>query len=339
MAILQGHEDVAVGIVEDLARTLGRVPRPEEVRRALATRGMAAAQVLASARAHRSGEALHRPAAAPPVVAHTSKAEGTGVVAMPSIPASDESDDWFSTLLDFGDAADEPVAGPEADLDPGVRSAVALLVDDWQRAGGVITEEAVDRFLEKRALAVAQRADVIAALLQRGVVPTPADEGAAGDDDLDSIPRGSTDLVAAYLGQVGRFSLLTADEEIRLGRSIRRGAAAAAESSASSNSSRRRDLRQLDREVEAGKAARKRFVECNLRLVVSLAKKRAMNAEGLEILDLIQFGNLGLLRAVDKFDPELGYKFSTYATWWIRQSIDRGIADTGRLVRVPVHMF
>lgn len=123
--------------------------------------------------------------------------------------------------------------------------------------------------------------------------------------DLSEI---SDDSIRMYLNEIGRFPLIDAEEEVRLGRLIKKG----------------------------DQNARKKLAEANLRLVVSIAKKYM--GRGLGLLDLIQEGNVGLFRAVDKFDPEKGFKFSTYATWWIRQGVTRAIADQARTIRVPVHM-
>jgi RNA polymerase primary sigma factor len=123
---------------------------------------------------------------------------------------------------------------------------------------------------------------------------------------------GDGDPVRRYLEEIGRHPLLSADEEIELANAIAAGGA--------------------DAEV-----ARKRFIQSNLRLVVSIAKRYPH--KGLALLDLIQEGNLGLMRAVDKFDPERGVKFSTYATWWIRQGIGRALDDTSRTIRVPTHVL
>jgi RNA polymerase sigma factor (sigma-70 family) len=150
----------------------------------------------------------------------------------------------------------------------------------------------------------------------------------------DRVERDDEDLVRLYLGDIGRYPLLTKDDEVRLARAIEDGVAAADELTRTSGSSiaRRRELR---RTVSAGEAAQRTFVQSNLRLVVSIAKK--YQASGLPLLDLVQEGNLGLMHAVEKFDWRKGFKFSTYATWWIRQAITRGIANTGRTIRLPVH--
>src|SRR5271169_3680232 len=142
------------------------------------------------------------------------------------------------------------------------------------------------------------------------------------------------DLVKLYLRDIGRYPLLSKDDEARLGQAIEAGheAAALAESETSPTPARKRQLRQIQR---AGATAHETFVSSNLRLVVSIAKK--YQASGLPLLDLVQEGNLGLIHAVEKFDWRKGFKFSTYATWWIRQAITRGIANTGRTIRLPVH--
>ena len=144
----------------------------------------------------------------------------------------------------------------------------------------------------------------------------------------------SEDLVQLYLADVGRHPLLTKADEVRLSRRIQDGFAAAAElASGPAGNVRTDELRALIRD---GEAAKREFVNANLRLVVSIAK-RYQSSSGLSLLDLVQEGNLGLLHAVEKFDWRKGFKFSTYATWWIRQAIHRGIANTGRTIRLPVH--
>ena len=144
------------------------------------------------------------------------------------------------------------------------------------------------------------------------------------------------DLVRVYLREIGRHKLLAADEEIEIAKTIEAGneAAQRLQGSNGSLSARTRDL--LARQVEDGEFARRKFIEANLRLVVSIARR--YQGFGLPLLDLIQDGNLGLLRAVEKYDWRRGFKFSTYATWWVRQGISRGLADRARTIRLPVHI-
>ncbi|MDP9442789.1 MAG: sigma-70 family RNA polymerase sigma factor [Actinomycetota bacterium] len=141
------------------------------------------------------------------------------------------------------------------------------------------------------------------------------------------------DLVRLYLTDIGRHSLLSKDDEATLAEARRVGVEAAEELRTTKPSPARK--RQLRRLVQEGEVAELRFVQSNLRLVVSIAKK--YQASGVPLLDLVQEGNLGLMHAVEKFDHRKGFKFSTYATWWIRQAITRGIANTGRSIRLPVH--
>jgi RNA polymerase sigma factor (sigma-70 family) len=143
------------------------------------------------------------------------------------------------------------------------------------------------------------------------------------------------DLVKLYLRDIGRSPLLTKDDEARLARAIEAGREATVDLNNPGTHltpAKQRDLRRIQC---LGAASQESFVSCNLRLVVSIAKK--YQASGLPLLDLIQEGNLGLIHAVEKFDWRKGFKFSTYATWWIRQAITRGVANTARTVRLPVH--
>lgn len=151
------------------------------------------------------------------------------------------------------------------------------------------------------------------------------------DDDTEKVPEIHMDLsipeginiddpVRMYLKEIGRVPLLSAEEEITLAKTIERGNSPDA----------------TEEEIKAGSIAKKKLTDANLRLVVSIAKRYV--GQGMLFLDLIQEGNLGLLKAVDKFDYSKGYKFSTYATWWIRQAITRAIADQARTIRIPVHM-
>ncbi|GHJ55849.1 RNA polymerase sigma factor [Nonomuraea sp. TT08I-71] len=155
--------------------------------------------------------------------------------------------------------------------------------------------------------------------------------------DLDATDeRGvSTDLVRAYLNGIGRTKLLTAAQEVELSKRIEAGLFAEEKLSTCTpvSTELRADLELIAVE---GRAAKDHLLEANLRLVVSIAKR--YTGRGMAFLDLIQEGNLGLIRAVEKFDYAKGYKFSTYATWWIRQAITRAMADQARTIRIPVHM-
>jgi RNA polymerase sigma factor (sigma-70 family) len=159
--------------------------------------------------------------------------------------------------------------------------------------------------------------------------------------DYDAAERGiSADLVRAYLNGIGRTKLLTAEQEVDLARRVEAGLFA--EECLGQGTFRGqpltdpRLLRDFDTLVTEGRAAKAHLLEANLRLVVSIAKR--YTGRGMAFLDLIQEGNLGLIRAVEKFDYTKGYKFSTYATWWIRQAITRAMADQARTIRIPVHM-
>src|ERR1700680_2418440 len=143
------------------------------------------------------------------------------------------------------------------------------------------------------------------------------------------------DLVKLYLRDIGRYPLLTKDDEARLAQAIEAGheaAAVLADPNSKPTPAKKRELRRIQC---AAAAAQQTFVSSNLRLVVSIAKK--YQSSGLPLLDIVQEGNLGLIHAVDKFDWRKGFKFSTYATWWIRQAIQRGIANSARVIRLPVH--
>ncbi len=143
------------------------------------------------------------------------------------------------------------------------------------------------------------------------------------------------DLVRQYLREIGQYPLLNDIQEVELARAIEEGERAAERLEKSKRISDKQRL-ELEACARSGRAAKRRFIQSNLRLVVSIAKK--YSAAGLPLLDLIQEGNLGLMRAVEKFDYQRGFKFSTYATWWIRQAITRAIADQARTIRIPVHM-
>jgi RNA polymerase sigma factor (sigma-70 family) len=149
------------------------------------------------------------------------------------------------------------------------------------------------------------------------------------------LERDDEDLVRLYLNDVGQHALLSKDDEVRLAQEIEAAVQASTALSQRGTTINPTERRALRRAVRRGEDAHNRFVLANLRLVVSIAKK--YRASGLPLLDLIQDGNLGLIHAVDKFEWRKGFKFSTYATWWIRQGIARGIANTSRTIRLPVH--
>lgn len=145
----------------------------------------------------------------------------------------------------------------------------------------------------------------------------------------------SSDLFRQYLREIGRIPLLTAAEEVELARRVEAGLFAEEKLRLTPDLDSRL-AHDLDRLVVAGRMAKRRLIEANLRLVVSVAKRYV--GRGLTMLDLVQEGNLGLIRAVEKFDYARGFKFSTYATWWIRQAMSRALADQARTIRVPVHV-
>jgi RNA polymerase primary sigma factor len=140
-----------------------------------------------------------------------------------------------------------------------------------------------------------------------------------------------------YLNEIGQVDLLTADDEKRLGKQIKDGLEAKKQFDATADSLGIRERRSLQRTVSDGEKAKEHMVRANLRLVVSIARR--YDRKELQLADLIQEGNIGLMHAADKYDFEKGFKFSTYATWWIRQAMSRAMADQGRNIRIPGHMM
>ncbi len=216
---------------------------------------------------------------------------------------------------------------------------VLAQVTDQMSALGITIDDAVDHV------------DDTPSGLRREVVM----EGAEGDEEVERLlsrrrkrrgkkasPRGeggSADGVRMYLREIGQVDLLTAEDERRLAQLIEEGQIAAGTIDRCEEEGRTLDpaeARLLMRAVNRGERAKSELTQANLRLVVSIAKR--YSGRGMQLLDLIQEGNLGLMRAVDKFDYTKGFKFSTYATWWIRQAITRSIADQARTIRIPVHM-
>ncbi|MFI0514548.1 RNA polymerase sigma factor [Streptomyces sp. WSLK1-5] len=246
---------------------------------------------------------------------------------------------------DSGEAAD---SAPEVPL-PHPLAAIILEVAPVQTQTLAQTENSTDDTTEQDA-----EPDVLVAVPpQSRVAHHPeAEPDAPPAEALEHVetepaeppepPRGrvdtggpSSDLFRQYLREIGRIPLLTAAEEVELARRVEAGLFAEEKLSNTPDLDSQLAL-DLDRLVVRGRMAKRRLIEANLRLVVSVAKRYV--GRGLTMLDLVQEGNLGLIRAVEKFDYARGYKFSTYATWWIRQAMSRALADQARTIRVPVHV-
>jgi RNA polymerase primary sigma factor len=263
----------------------------------------------------------------------TAKKAEVGPAADTAGPAADTAQPGDTTQL----------ADPEEPGEPDPAELVAVDDDEIVAVDPAVVAAA------DPALAAATGAD--------GVVPALADDEDDEDEDPAQAPTDeddeeekpiaaegevgiSTDLVRAYLKEIGKVPLLTAEQEVELAQRIEAGLFAAEKirqadqgEAPKLSAALRRDLDWL---VGDGQRAKRHLLEANLRLVVSIAKRYL--GRGMLFLDLIQEGNLGLIRAVEKFDYTKGYKFSTYATWWIRQAITRAMADQARTIRIPVHM-
>lgn len=229
--------------------------------------------------------------------------------------------------------------------------AIARLIE-LGRQKSYVTIDDILQFFPEAEQDVEQLEETFAALMSAGIPyvedeiipeePTDEDLSVADEeaaevktsivDDLENID--TDDTIGLYLKEVSRVPLLNAEEEVELAQRIERGRMAREElAKGNVNSRRRLELRKL---IEDGWSAREHLITANSRLVISVAKKYM--GRGVPFLDLIQEGNIGLIRATKKFDYRRGHKFSTYATWWIRQAVTRAIADQGRTIRVPVHM-
>jgi RNA polymerase primary sigma factor len=229
--------------------------------------------------------------------------------------------------------------------DAGLPAPVEDLLDAASEQGALTFTE-VRKALDEAGVGPAEAKRVIRLITERGVsigADAPGAAPAVEDDFVDDswdheVP--TTDLVRVYLTDIGKVALLNAEQEVDLAKRIEAGLFAAEKIRAADAKETRKLAAKLRRDLELiaadGVRARNHLLEANLRLVVSLAKR--YQGKGLTLLDLIQEGNIGLVRAVEKFDYTKGYKFSTYATWWIRQALQRAIADQGRTIRVPVHM-
>jgi RNA polymerase primary sigma factor len=248
------------------------------------------------------------------------------------------------------DMDDEPVLLEEGTPPEEENPAIDQLIELGKERGFVTIDDILTYFPEAER-DIDQLEEAYAALLAAGVpyhddVAEPegaADEDLSDDDGAAEEPEedeaylssiDADDTVGLYLKEVGRVPLLTAEEEVMLAKRIERGRKAREMLAGAPVSVRRR--RELQMIIEDGWAAREHLITANSRLVISVAKKYM--GRGVPFLDLIQEGNIGLIRAAKKFDYRRGHKFSTYATWWIRQAVTRAIADQGRTIRVPVHI-
>ncbi len=213
------------------------------------------------------------------------------------------------------------------------------------RSQGYLTIDDILEFFPEAEEDLAQLDELYMRLLDEGIEvqadgterpPVPEGEEAEAPEEefLDIIE--SDDTISLYLKEVSQIPLLTAEEEVELAKAIKRGERARRRLEKKGDELPPEKRAKLEAEVIAGEEARKKLIRSNLRLVISLAKRYI--GQGVPFLDLIQEGTMGLMKAVEKFDYRRGHKFSTYATWWIRQSITRAIADQGRTIRVPVHM-
>jgi len=271
------------------------------------------------------------PTAAPAASAKPAKrpaAKKAKVAARTALPDSPTSEEPAPEDLEALDPAEieaavliDPTAGPDATIDP----AVVAIVDPALAAATAADDDEDDDDEDEDS-------------------PKPPSDDDDEDEKKPLAAEGevgiSTDLVRAYLKEIGKVPLLTAEMEVELAQRIEAGLFAAEKVRQSEegeapklSAALRRDLDWL---VHDGQKAKRHLLEANLRLVVSIAKRYL--GRGMLFLDLIQEGNLGLIRAVEKFDYTKGYKFSTYATWWIRQAITRAMADQARTIRIPVHM-
>jgi RNA polymerase primary sigma factor len=273
---------------------------------------------------------------------------------IPPEPTLDENDSEEPTLGDepadrdelerevLAEADEQPEAEDPERAAEMARKKEELIAKGLQQK--FITEKDIAAALPVEDMAPQELDDLYTSFLQRGIPVLDTEE--AGEEAPEDLTLLSTDVgladsdivsdpVRMYLREIGRVPLLAPGDEVELARAIRQGEIA-----------RRRlvkdpPLQGIHRElaearVRRGEQAQRRLIEANLRLVVSVAKRYV--GRGMSLLDLVQEGNIGLLRAVEKFDYRKGFKFSTYATWWIRQAISRAIADHSRTIRIPVHM-
>ncbi len=223
----------------------------------------------------------------------------------------------------------------EADLAKAAAALESQAKGGKKRAKKAVTKGASNAPVAKQAEVKAEQPAAEEPTVEEAFVLSHRDEA---DEPVQTVvTAGATaDPVKDYLKQIGKVALLNAEQEVELAKRIEAGLFAEEKLSAGTDGMKREHLLDLEWIAEDGRRAKNHLLEANLRLVVSLAKR--YTGRGMLFLDLIQEGNLGLIRAVEKFDYTKGYKFSTYATWWIRQAITRAMADQARTIRIPVHM-
>jgi RNA polymerase primary sigma factor len=221
------------------------------------------------------------------------------------------------------------------------------------RSQGYVTYDDVMEAVPEAELNIEQLEDALATLIEMGIEISDAEleepvveqkerretatvESMVTASDIDLSAIDIDDSISLYLKEIGRIPLLTAEQEVSLAKRMEAGRDTKKQLSNNRKLSQQ-ERAELSAIVRDGKSAQEHLIKANSRLVVSVAKKYV--GRGVPFLDLIQEGNIGLIRAVNKFDYRRGYKFSTYATWWIRQAVTRAIADQGRTIRVPVHMY
>jgi RNA polymerase primary sigma factor len=306
----------------------------------------ASAKKTAAPKAPATKSATAAKTAAKPATAKAAAAEPAATKAAPAKAAAKKATTTKTAAKAAAGAPAAPAKGPATKAS---KAAAAKGVDETAEGDGPAADEDVDEELEE-----AEPTEVVESELEEVEIEDTDEEEKASDDEEEGagfvlrdddeedapvqqvVTAGATaDPVKDYLKQIGKVALLNAEQEVELAKRIEAGLFAEERL----NSGDKIDMK-LKRELwwiaQDGKKAKNHLLEANLRLVVSLAKR--YTGRGMLFLDLIQEGNLGLIRAVEKFDYTKGYKFSTYATWWIRQAITRAMADQARTIRIPVHM-
>jgi len=314
-------------------------------RPARATKSASELEATADGSAEKKNRASAKGAEAKAPTARGSKAASKG--------AKDDPDADHLDVVEGG--AEELDGEPDLDVEPDIDTDTDIVLDDLEDVVAAVGEEAgaepVEADDDAAPAPVAKAAKAPAE--EDEEIPEPSEKDKASGDFVwdedesealrqarkDAELTASADSVRAYLKQIGKVALLNAEEEVELAKRIEAGLYATqlmtelVERGDKLPAAQRRDMMWICRD---GDRAKNHLLEANLRLVVSLAKR--YTGRGMAFLDLIQEGNLGLIRAVEKFDYTKGYKFSTYATWWIRQAITRAMADQARTIRIPVHM-